>query len=216
MNYLERHIEHTSGMYSLFSWLLEQENKGYSHFIHNQTVYLNQNLSKYFGIGVGKNKKKKTELFFACQPIESEWLSLIKWKKISLNIEKQILFLVSDVVKGDEQSIPDIPSFILAIYVDTEEKMNLISSKKELSCREYFIDEYDNIQVNFHKLIFQIPVEAALNIEQNNQELFDYAKMIHQKEQQSEIYSNKPNFIGDIAQIEGTDSILKKWKENKV
>lgn len=160
--------------------------------------------------------KRKKQSFFACQPIESEWLSLIKWKKISLNIEKQILFLVSDVVKGDEQSIPDIPSFILAIYVDTEEKMNLISSKKELSCREYFIDEYDNIQVNFHKLIFQIPVEAALNIEQNNQELFDYAKMIHQKEQQSEIYSNKPNFIGDIAQIEGTDSILKKWKENKV
>ena len=216
MNYLERHIEHSSGMYSLFSWLLEQENKGYFHFIHNDTIYLHHNLSRFFGIGVGKNKKKKSELFFACQPIESEWLSLIKWKKLVLNKEKQVLFLVSETVKGDESSVPDIPSFILSIYVDTLEKINLIAKNNTIICREYFVDEYKEIQVNFHKTIFQIPIEVSLTLENDNDNIFDYSKMLQQKEKESEIYSSKPTFIGDIAQIEGTDSIFKKWKENKV
>lgn len=216
MNYLERYIEHSSGMYSLFSWLIEQENKGYPHFIHNQTIYLNSNLGKYFGIGVGKNKKKKSELFLACQPIEAEWLSLIKWKKIILNLEDKILFIVSDIVKGDESSIPDIPPFIIGIPVDTKEKMELIASNKNIICREYFVDEYKQHQINFHKIIFQIPVEVSLQIEYDKSDMFDYSKMLQHKTQESEVYSNKPSFLGDIAKIEGTDSILKKWKENKV
>ncbi len=216
MNYLERHIEHSSGMYSFFSWLLEQEKKGYFHFIHNETIYFHHHLSRYFGIGVGRNKKKKSELFFACQPTESEWLSLIKWKKIVLNKEKQLLFLVSESVKGDEASIPDIPSFVLGIYVDTEEKINLIAKNTNIICREYFIDEYKEVQVNFHKTIFQVPIEVSLVLDNDNDSLFDYSKMLQQKEKESEIYSSKPTFIGDIAQIEGSDSIFKKWKENKV
>ncbi len=216
MNYLERHIEHSAGMYSLFSWLIEQENKGYPHFIHNQTIYLNKNLGKYFGVGVGKNKRKKSELFLACQPIESEWLSLIKWNKIVLNIEEKILFLVSDIVKGDESTIPDIAPFTVGIYVDTKEKINLISANKNIICREYYVDDYKEHKINFHKTIFQLPIELAVHIEYNNTDLFDYSKMLQQKTQESEIYASKPNFIGDIAKIEGTDSIFKKWKENKV
>lgn len=216
MNYLEKHIEHSTGMYSFFSWLCEQENRGYPYLIHNQTIYLHNHLSKYFAIGIGKNKKKENEMFFACQPIECEWLSLIKWKKMKINKEKQVLFLISEVVKGDEESIPDIPSFILAIHVDTKEKIDLIFDKKEISCREFFIDEYKNVKINFHKLIFKIPIDTSLSSQDEIIELFDYSKMLEQKEHESEIYSAKPMFIGDMAKIEGTDSLLKKWKENKI
>ncbi len=216
MNNLETYIEHCSGFYSFLAWIEEQNETGKPYGFVKQIAYLDPFVSKYFSIAVPKSKKK--ELFLAVQAIEAEWMSLIKWSYLAIKGNEPYLYLVAPPVKGDQENYPDMPSFAIALYVDTIEKRNLILNQNKLLAREYFLDADKVIRFNFHKNIFSLPIRI-IDDEENiilDEDLLEYSEIVAMKENRSKIFSDKPEFIGDVAKIEGTEKLMKKWKENSV
>lgn len=217
MSFLDRYVEHSAGLLSFLSWIETKNTEGKPYEITKQIVFLNQLISKYFSIGI-TYKKGKREIFFAIQPIESEWFSLIKWNKIVLRKNDQYIYFVAESMRGDEDSNPDIPSFGLAFYVDTQNKKELLSKLSTIAGREYFLDDDKRVKINFHKKIFNLPIEIVEANEQiiKEQKLFDFSDVLAKKEGRMSGYSEKPIFSGELARIEGTDDLLKKWKDNKI
>ncbi len=217
MNYLEKYIEHCSGFYSLLAWIESQSENGKPYSTLNNIIYFEPIISKYFSFGVVKGTKKSKEPFLAVQPIESEWFSLIKWKNLVLRDNDPYLYFISEPVKGDQETFPDIPSFAIALYIDTREKKSIIENLKTLSGREYFLDFDKQIRINFHKKIFNLKIENfAENTPLVSEEaLFDYSEIILKQETKMVGYSDKPEFKGDVAKIDDT-GLMKKWKENNI
>ncbi len=216
MNNLDTYIEHCSGFYSFLAWIEQQNETGKPYGFVKQITYLDPFVSKYFSIAVPKSKKK--ELFLAVQAIESEWMSLIKWSYLAIRGNEPYLYIVSPPIKGDQENYPDMPSFAIALYVDTMEKRNLIVKQKKILAREYFLDADKKIRFNFHKNIFNLPIRV---MEENEniiieEDLLEYSEIIAMKENRAKRYEEKPEFIGDVAKIEGTEGLMKKWKENNV
>jgi hypothetical protein len=219
MNNLEKYIEHSSGLYCFLAWIEKESDNGMPYEISNQIIYLDPLLSRYFSLGISQTKKDKKDPFLAIQPLESQWFSLIKWTNIALKDNDPYIYFIANTVLGDQENFPDIPCFAIGLYIDTTEKKALLSTIKNLVGREYFMDETKTIHINFHKNIFKLPVNRYDN-EQSiipKDEFIDYSKIISMKELGVQNnYSQRPDFVGDIAKVEGTEGLIKKWKENKV
>lgn len=195
MEELEYYIEHCSGLYSFFAWLEDQNNKGMNFFLEKQIIYANKLTSRYFSICVLKGKQK--ELCLATQSIESEWLSLIKWSHVAIQKNNNYIYLISKSVKGDQVEYPDLPYFVLALYVDTLEKINLIANQKNITAREYFKEDNKHVFLNLHKQIFKLPIvlinsETELIVDEN---ILDYSQIINMKEKNILTISENITFL---------------------
>lgn len=212
----EIYIKHVSGIYYLLEWVEHQKNQGMASNISNEIIYFHPLISRYFSLGVTKNKKYGKELFFASQPEESIWFSLIQWDKTIIQPNDIHLYFISKKIKGDNEDYPDIPQFGISFSFDSMDKINMLKNIKQIIGREYFQDENKLIKVNFHKKLYQLP----LFLYEKNQALienikvFNSSDIMRKKEQLiASKYSNEPEFKGDIAVIPGSESLFDKLKK---
>jgi hypothetical protein len=219
MNNLEDYVEHCAGIYSFLSWMEKESENGLPYEISNQIIYLNPLLSRYFSLGVNQSKRHRKNPFLAIQSSEAEWMYLIKWKNIALRENDTCLYFIANTIYGDQEDYPDIPGFAIALQIDTKEKREILSEIEHLIGREYFQDDVGEVHINFHKSLFKLPVkqyEKDKTIVEAN-EVLDYSHILAMKEQGIQTtYAERPEFIGDIAQVEGTEELLKKWKKGEV
>lgn len=219
MNNLEEYVEHCAGIYSFLSWMEKESENGMPYEISNQVIYLSPLLSRYFSLGVSQAKNQRKKPFLAVQSSEAEWMYLIKWKNIALRENDKSLYFIAKTILGDQEEYPDIPGFAIALKIDTNEKREILSGLEQLIGREYFADDTNEIHVNFHKSLFKLPIK---NYEQDKaivdiNETMDYAQILAMQEQGIQsAYSERPDFIGDIAKFEGSEELLKKWKNGEV
>lgn len=210
------YIKHVSGIYYLLQWIENQKIQGMASSIMNEMIYFHPLISRYFSLGITKNKKFGKELFFASQPDESIWFSLIQWDKAIIKDNDIHLYFISKKISGDNEEFPDIPQFGIAFSFDSIDKINLLKKVKQISGREYFQDESQMIKINFHKKLFDLPLfiyeKNTPFIEDSKS--FDYSDIIRKKEQiVASKYSNEPEFKGDIPIIPGTESLFDKLKK---
>jgi len=219
MNDLEKYIEHCAGLYGLLAWLESEVKNGFSYQISNQIIYLDPLISRYFSLGISQSKKIKKKFFIAIQPIESKWFYLIKWNNIVLRNGDNYMYFVANTVFGDQNEYPDIPGFAIGLYIDTKEKRELLVRVNKIIGREYFQDDTGWINVNHHKILFELPV---FYYEKNQkivsaEDITDYSHLLAQKEQSLQsIYTEMPEFLGDIANIKGSEELMKKWRNNQI
>jgi hypothetical protein len=219
MNNLEEYVEHCAGIYSFLSWMEKESDNGLPYEISNQIIYLNPLLSRYFSLGISEAKRQKGKPFLAVQSSEAEWMYLIKWNNIAIREEDQTLYFIAQTIHGDQEEYPDIPGFAIGIKVDTKEKLEILKEIENLIGREYFKDDTNEVHVNFHKSLFKLTIkryekEKAI-VEEDA--FVDYSQILAMKEQGVlSTYSEKPEFLGEIGHIEGTEDLLKKWKKNEI
>lgn len=154
----DKYLLHCSGLYTMLAWMNEQQNNGLACKIANQMIYSHPLAARLFSLGISKNKKIGNVPFFAIQPNENKWFSLIDWKHICIRERDLHLYFISNLVKGNNIDYPDIPPFVFAISFDTLDKIKLLEKIKQLDGREYRMDEEGQIKINFHSKIFSLPV----------------------------------------------------------
>lgn len=212
MKHLDQYLEHCAGIYNFLAWLEEESKLGIPYEISNQVILFNNLISRYFSFGVATGSK---DIFLAVQPSEAEWFSLIKWTKVIVRENDSYLYFLAKTIEGDQKEQPDIPSFGIGLYIDTLDKINLISQLNSLSGREYYKDESSKIYVNFHKRLFNIPVETYEENETilNSENIFDYSQILAMKEHGlQDIFTSTPEFIGDVNEAQ---ALLGKWKQKE-
>lgn len=219
MNNLEEYVEHCAGIYSFLSWMEKESNNGLPYEISNQIIYLSPLLSRYFSLGISEAKKHKGQPFLAIQSSEAEWMYLIKWNNIAIRVDDNTLYFIAKTIHGDQEEYPDIPGFAIGIRVDTKEKLEILSEIDKLIGRQYFKDDTNEVHVNFHKSLFKLNIKRydknQIIVEEDT--FIDYSQILAMKEQgMQSSYSEKPEFLGEVGAIEGTEELLKKWKKNEI
>jgi hypothetical protein len=196
MDKSEEYLLHTAGIYAMLGWIEDQKNSGTPVKINNQTIFLHPLTSRYFSIGVSKNKKLAKTPFLAVQPNEAIWMKLIQWDKFCIKEHDLHLYLVSKLIVGDGIEFPDIPPFAVAISFDTIEKINILANIPYLDGREYYKEnatQYfkDNKINNHEKNISFVQEKVMINL---HSKLFDSIKI--KKLSMNEFYlENNLNYI---------------------
>lgn len=223
MDKSEQYLLHSAGMYAMLGWIEDQKNSGTPVKINNQTIFLHPLTSRYFSIGVSKNKKLAKTPFLAVQPNEAAWIKLIQWDKFFIKERDLHLYLVSKLVTGDGVEFPDIPPFAIAISFDAVEKINLLADIPQLDGREYhkenatqyFQDNRKNnpeetasyvqgrVMINLHSKLFDsIKIKKITKDEfylEDNLNYVRYSDILTNKETnlQSTFSNGAPVFQGD-------------------
>lgn len=222
MDKSEQYLLHSAGMYAMLGWIEDQKNSGTPVKISNQTIFLHPLTSRYFSIGVSKNKKLAKTPFLAVQPNEASWMKLIQWDKFFVKERDLHLYLVSKLITGDNVEFPDIPPFAIAISFDTIEKINLLADIPFLDGREYhkedateyFLDNRNNnqqknsfvqgrVMINLHSKLFDSIKIKKLNKDEfyleDNLNYVKYSDILTNKETnlQSTFSNGAPVFQGD-------------------
>lgn len=219
MGNVEKYLLHCAGIYTMLAWIEKQTSLGTGSDVFQETVFIPPLGCRYFALGASRKKKVRNP-FLAIQPNEAQWIEMISWEKVVIRKNDSHLYLISSLVKGDEEKFPDIPSFALAIEFDTMEKLDLIKHVKKLECREFFIDTDDCIRVNYHSRIFNLPLILLDEFEPylENQEVYDYSRLLSQREQilqaRFDGYS-APTYQGQAAEFvdEESKKLFEKFKE---
>ncbi len=215
----DKYILHCAGFYSMLGWLENQAKNGMESKVSGQTVFAHPLISRYFSLGIAKQKKYGKDPFLAVQPEESDWMSLIQWDRVCVRKRDMHLYFVSKLVHGDKEEYPDIPPFVFALSFDTLDKMSLVFQFNKLDAREYRL-ENNQVFINYHKKVFSIPVSKLDHDEPylNNDEIVtSYFDLISKREK------NLVNTYGDnLLEIEGegglspeAEKIMKKMNDEE-
>lgn len=223
MDKSEQYLLHSAGMYAMLGWIEDQKNSGTPVKISNQTIFLHPLTSRYFSIGVSKNKKMAKAPFLAVQPNEASWMKLIQWDNFFIKERDLHLYLVSKLVNGDGIEFPDIPPFAIAISFDSIDKIKLLGEIPIIDGREYHKEnatQYykDNrkenpqdkssyvqgrVMINLHSKLFDSIKIKKLNKDefylQDNLNYIKYSDILTNKETslQSTYSNGAPVFQGD-------------------
>lgn len=210
MDNTELYLLHSSGMLAMLNWIEQQHKLGTPIKLNNQTIYLHPLTSRFFSLGVSKNKKYAKLPFLAIQPNESLWMKLIQWEGIYIKDRDLHIYLVSKLIKGNGYDLPDIPAFAIAISLDTMDKINIIKTFKNIDGREYYqensVKDLKNTQgqvfINFKSKILD-----SLNVKLLKQEehylkdvdFINYTDLLSKNESalQSKYSEGAPVFKGD-------------------
>lgn len=210
------YLKHAAGVYALLAWNEEQQKIGTPTKITKQTLYIHPLTSRFFSLGVSKKKSVSKAPFLAIQPSEAYWMNLIQWDYCCVREKDLHFYIISKVIKGDNEDYPDIPAFAIALCFDTIEKIQLLQQVENLGGREYR-QENGEIMINFHKKIFTLPVKKLQYNEaylENMVEIINYNDLLRRKEQ--ELQSNfstasPPMFLGNEEEAMATNRGF--WKD---
>lgn len=221
MDNSEQYLLHSAGMYAMLGWIEDQRKSGTPVKINQQTIFLHPLTSRYFSIGVSKNKKVVKSPFLAVQPNEAAWIKLIQWDCFFIRERDLHLYMVSKLVVGDNTEFPDIPPFAVAISFDSSAKINLISEFNVIDGREYHKEDATTyfkdsqkesgernsnegkVMINLHSKLFNaIKIHTISKDEfylKDNLEYVDYSQILTNKETnlQNVFASGAPIFQGD-------------------
>lgn len=218
----DKYLIHSSGVYALLGWIEQQESRGNTFNVVNETIHLSTLGAKQFALGTSRHKKAKLP-FLAMQPNETQWIKLIQWDYIAVREQSNYLYLVSKVVEGDKLEFPDIPAFALAIPFDMPEKLELIKEVEKLDGREFFVESDDKILINYHQKIFSLKIKRFDAIEpyMENQKIVNYVDIMREKEsylQNTFSTLNPPAFQGDIGHIDDKEykDLYQKMQEKNL
>lgn len=222
MSNLNEYLTHSAGVLSMFGWIKSQTDVGTPPKIVSQILYMHPFTSKFFSIGIAKNKKKYPHPFLAIQPEEAFWFRLLQWDKVYIREKDLHFYLITKHIKGDEENYPDIPPFIIGISIDSLEKINLFDSVDFIEGREYRNDD-NIIAINFNKTLFGLPIVKIKhneNFKELNAKFFTYSEVLTTKTAnlQAHYGESEPDFIGDSSEAtkkykKYTDN-LKNFKEH--
>lgn len=243
MDKSEQYLLHSAGMYAMLGWIEDQKKSGTPVKINSQTIFLHPLTSRYFSIGISKNKKLSKTPFLAVQPNEASWIKLIQWDNFFIRERDLHLYLVSKLVRGDGIEFPDIPPFAIAISFDTLDKINLLTDIASLDGREYHkedatqyykdsksLDSQGNnsfvqgrVMINLHSKLFESIKINKLNKNEfylkDNLDYIKYDDILTNKEinLQSTFSNGAPVFQGDTKEaqsaLQGFWDRLNKEKE---
>ncbi|NCQ52307.1 hypothetical protein GW796_10580 [archaeon] len=219
MKKFEKYIEHCAGLYSFLAWIENETKNGIPYEILHDVIYLDPLISRNFSLGISNGKKSNNQPFFAIQPSETEWFYLIKWNKVVLRENDNYIYFISNSIFGDQEEQPDIPAFAIALYVDTKEKLDILSALSTLVGREYYQDDAKIVHINFHKKLFTLPLEKYIKNQAIiiNEHLHDYSEILARREHEViNKYSQIPVFLGDTGNVIGSEKLMEKWKKNKI
>lgn len=223
MDQNEQYIKHSTGLFAFFSWLEKQKNFGMNSKIIKQSVYCHPMVSKYFSIGIAKNKKYSNIPFIAIQPQETAWMKLIQWDRIAIRKNDMHVYFISKFIKGDKINYPDLPPFVFGLSLDHIDKLNLLFDNKikRLDGREYYL-ENNKIMVNYHTKVFNLPVFKLLPNEpylEESEVATSYLDIMHEKENELQAkYSDyRPDFEGEVIQNDESTKLLRRLaKESEI
>lgn len=177
MDKSEQYLLHAAGIYAMLAWVEDQKNSGTPVNITNQTIFFHPLTSRYFSIGVSKNKKLAKNPFLAIQPNEASWMKLIQWDKFYIKERDLHLYLVSKLIRGDGIEFPDIPPLAVAISFDTLDKINLLKEIGTIDGREYYKEDATNYFKNNddeNEKVFHVTGKVMINL---HSKLFDSIKI---------------------------------------
>lgn len=137
----KQYLQHISGLTAFFCWL---EQKNIDIKLESQIIYLPENLSKRFCIGVPKRKIFGTNVFLAVPSNELKWMANIIWKRAVIFPEKRMLFFISR--KMNEEEYSTIPSFAIGFPFDSLEKAQILAHLKQIDIRGYW-KERDELHI---------------------------------------------------------------------
>ena len=182
------YLKHASGIYLFLSWLQAEIEIGNKYEAKENIISLSPLASHYFLFG-----KMKDEVFLAAQDTEATWLNLINWSH--LNFKKNYLYLVSKFVKGDNDNLIDLAPMAVGIFINHQDKINILSKQKKIVGKEFLIDNDKSIRVNHVKTIFNLKVnnEEKIISELNDDEIVDYLDLIKNKLDRTNVY-DQPNY----------------------
>lgn len=218
----EKYLKHAAGLYSLLSWLNKNQENGIPYTMQNQVIKIGILASRDFSIGISKNKIKKVSKtpFLACQSKESEWISLISWKSVITREHDLSIYIISEHVEGDGNEYPDLPPFALALDFDHYDKISLVRGFQYLEAREYYMNDLDELKINFHKALFKLfiinlPEEANIFDKSIFEKIESYDNLLNKKIQKHNMkYDNYvPDYVGEQYKSELHDklkALLKK------
>jgi hypothetical protein len=215
MKNADQYLTHSAGIYALLAWNEEQQQSGTPTKISKQTVYVHPLTSRFFALGISKKKNTSKIPFLAIQPNEAYWMRLIQWDKAYIRDRDMHLYLVSKVIKGDNENYPDIPAFAIALSFDTIDKINLLKRVNNIEGREYREDN-GQIMINFHGNIFNMPVTSLPKDApylDDGIKITNYNDIMLEKEHKLQsVFSTDapPEFLGDVN--EATSIATKYWK----
>lgn len=216
MKNADQYLQHAAGVYALLAWNEEQQTIGTNTKILNQTLFIHPLTSRFFSLGISKKKGTDKKPFLAIQPAESYWMSLINWDYACIRERDLNFYLVSQVIKGDNNDYPDIPAFAIALSFDTVEKINLLKQVEILDGREYR-QESGQIMINFHNKVFNVPVKKLNQKDsylENTTDIVNYDDLLTGKEQYLQsVFSTQspPQFLGDENEAAAISN--KYWKK---
>lgn len=220
MEQFQKYLLHCTGIYAFLSWMEHQSNQGLPCTISGQTISSHPFISKYFSLGIAKNKKLSQKPFIAIQPNEAEWFKLIQWDKICIRKKDSNIYFISQLVSGDGEEYPDIPPFAFALSFDTIEKTSILFQIQDLQGREYSkID--GEIYINYHKSLFNLKVHQLEKNEPylitNSKQGFSYIDIIRKKEAElrNKFGDSLIEIQGDVNYSAESEELLKKFNKEK-
>lgn len=238
MDKSEQYLLHAAGMYAMLAWIEDQKISGTPVNITNQTIFFHPLTSRYFSIGVSKNKKLAKNPFLAIQPNEASWMKLIQWDKFYIKERDLHLYMVSKLIRGDGIEFPDIPPLAIAISFDTLDKINLLKEIGNIDGREYYKEDATNyfknddgakishvsgkVMINLHSKLFEaikiVKLDKDEHYLESNILYTNYSDILTSKETnlQSTYSGGAPVFQGDDREAKSALSgFINKMKQEK-
>lgn len=210
MTQSEIYMKQAAGIYALLAWVKECEQSGTPCIVSNQTIFLNDLISRFFCLGFNKASRNP---YIALQHEESHWFKLITWDSIFTRNKDSNIYFVSKKIDGDDLNCADIPSFAVAIRVDSKEIVNIMNQFKKIELRSYSLINKKPI-VNFHNSISLIPIKK---IELNDTYLIGSEKyksyndlMSISESKLRDKYVDIPTFLGDESEAKSNFDTF--WK----
>jgi hypothetical protein len=154
----KQYLEHMAGIANLLEWIIVNEKLGYDFHYEDDRVILNEQITSRFLIGVPKSKKFGRHPFIATQKREAVFLRLLNITRLIVRQGDYHLHLVVSGVKGDGETYPDLPPFVVSLAFDHPEKSDIISQAQSIDCRGFWIDENDSIEIGSKAILWNKPL----------------------------------------------------------
>lgn len=211
----ETYLIHQKGLTLLWFWMLQwQELKGCKY--EKNYIKLSPLVSQRFVLGAKKQKVSISghTFFLGFQNDEYTWMKRIPWKKCVFDPDSHYLYLISNIGTSPDEYWPDIPSVVIAFYIDNLTKFDKIQNKK-IDLRNIWWDEEDVFHVEiqpFSSLKMQVgPLNEYFNeSEQKTKTLED---IVRDQLNQTNVYMD-PGYEGHQVSLDTLGKEFKQINEN--
>lgn len=162
MKLTKEYLLHNTGIHNLINYCLFYEARGFKHNWTNDIIFLDKNMSQFFGFTqLLSNGKKSNNPQLLVQNEEKKWLSLIQWEKLIVLKNEGLLVLIAKEMFGDNNVYSDLPSFGIAIHMGVKDYFDLFDENYKFEARECWKDDDNNINVVFTNKLFSMDVEKV-------------------------------------------------------
>lgn len=159
MSNIKNYLQHTTGIWTMFQFFDSYLKYGYKYETNNKVlIQLSSFYSQHIALGSTNNKKLSKNLFLTFSQQLYNALSLVNFDKVVFDCYEQRIYLISKSVMGDGINWPDIPPFILGIYLENVEKLSILPSMGKIDIKPYYFTDAQEQAVIDHKSFFSLDI----------------------------------------------------------